>query len=252
MDDHQEKALELKKLSVNYGPVPALRCVSLHINTGEIATLLGPNGAGKTTTLKATYGFLPIAKGDVLFLGESIKGSRPHELVGLGIRFVVEEKAIFGPMSVMDNLILGGYCRPRRARKEERENNFAAIFNLFPVLKSRMKQKAGTLSGGEQQMLALGRVLMSNPKLLLLDEPSMGLAPMLIPEIMRVISELRNRGISVFLVEQNARAALRIADRGYMMEGGKIVTEGTAEELMSDEKVRFTYLGESRGATENV
>ena len=244
----QEKALELKGLSVNYGFVPALRQVSLHINTGEIVTLLGPNGAGKTTTLKAIYGLIPAHGGDILFFGEAMKGLPAHQVVGRGMSLMAEERTIFTPMSVRDNLLLGGYCRRGRGRKEEREKNLSAVFNLFPVLKRRERQKAGTLSGGEQQMLALGRALMSSPRLLLLDEPSLGLAPLVIAEMMRAISELRKKGLSLFLVEQNARAALKIADRGYVMEGGRIVTEGTAEELLGDEKVRSAYLGGRRGA----
>jgi branched-chain amino acid transport system ATP-binding protein len=246
MDVCQEKALELKELSVNYGSVPALRDVSLHVNAGEIATLIGANGAGKTTSLKAIYGLIPILGGEVLFFGEAIKELPPYKLVERGMGLVAQERAIFAPMSVMDNLILGGYCRRSREKKKERERNYSTVFNLFPILKSRKKQKAGTLSGGEQQMLAVGRVLMSNPRLLLLDEPSLGLAPLIIAEMMRVIAELRVRGISVFLIEQNARAALRIADRGYVVAGGKIVTEGTAAQLISDEKVRSAYLGGRR------
>jgi branched-chain amino acid transport system ATP-binding protein len=246
MDVRQEKALELKELSVNYGVVPALRAVSLHVKAGEIATLLGANGAGKTTTLKAIYGLLPILEGEVLFFGESIKGLPPYKLVDLGMSFIAEERAIFAPMTVMDNLILGGYRRRGREKKEERERNFTAIFKLFPVLEKRRRQRAGTLSGGEQQMLALGRVLMANPRLLLLDEPSLGLAPMIVSEMMRVISGLRGEGISVFLIEQNARAALKIADRGYVVGGGKIITKGTREELLSDEKVQSAYLGGKR------
>jgi len=246
MDACKEKAMELKELSVNYGPVPALRRLFLHVNAGEIATLLGANGAGKTTTLKTIYGLLPVLEGEVLFFGEPIKGLPPYKLVERGMGFVLQEKAIFAPMSVMDNLILGGYSRRGRKKKEERERNLDIVFNLFPVLKSRRKQKAGTLSGGEQQMLAVGRVLMSNPKLLLLDEPSLGLAPLIIAEMMHVIAELKNHGISVFLVEQNARAALKVAERGYVLEGGKIVTEGTSKELVLDEKVSSAYLGGRR------
>lgn len=251
MDGGQEKALELKGMSVNYGPVPALRRISLHVDAGEIVTLLGPNGAGKTTTLKAIYGIIPALQGEVLFFGEPIKGLPPYKSVNMGMGFVTEEKTIFPPMSVMDNLILGGYSRRGREKKEEREQNYATVFNLFPILKSREKQKAGTLSGGEQQMLAVGMALMSNPKLLLMDEPSLGLAPLIVAEVMRVISELRKKGISIFLVEQNAQAALKIADRGYVMEGGEIITEGTAKQLLHDEKVRFAYLGE-RHTVKNI
>lgn len=246
MANSRTTALELKEISVNYGLVPALRGVSLQVDSGEIGTLLGSNGAGKTTTLKAVYGLIPMRGGEVFCFGESIKGRSPSELVNRGVSLVTEERTIFAPMSVMDNLILGGYCRRGKGMRSEREKNFAAVFNLFPVLKSRERQKAGTLSGGEQQMLAVGRALMSNPRLLLLDEPSLGMAPLIIAEMMRVISTLKGRGISVFLVEQNARAAFTVADRGYVMAGGKIMTEGSTAQLLSDEGVRTAYLGEKR------
>ncbi len=243
MDIGKERALELKEVSVNYGLVPVLKQVTLHVDGGEIVTLLGANGAGKTTTLKAIYGLIPVKEGNILFFGDSIKGFPPYRLVDLGICLVTEEKTIFAPMTVMDNLILGAYSRQNR---EERKRNFEIVFKLFPILKDRLKQRAGTLSGGEQQMLALGRVLMSNPRFLLLDEPSLGLAPLIVGEMMKAISGLREKGLSLFLVEQNARAALKIANRGYVMAGGRIVTEGSAMELLSDERIRSAYLGGRR------
>ena len=243
MSVNQDKVLDVKGVYASYGPVPALTDVSLHVNEREIVTLLGANGAGKTTTLNTIYGILPMVKGDVVFKGQQIKGLTPQKLVTLGICYVPEGGKIFAPMSVMDNLILGSYSRHGKGKREELESNLATVFRLFPVLKEYRRRLAGTLSGGERQMLTLARGLMSSPRLLLLDEPSLGLAPTLITEVMRLIAELRDKGLSVLLVEQNARAALRIADRGYVMEGGKITIEGSAEQLLSDERVRSAYLG---------
>jgi len=239
----REKILEMKEVYANYGPVIALINVSLYVKKGEIVTFLGANGAGKTTTLNAIYGVLPIVRGEVIFDGQRINGLAPQKLPAMGICYVPEGVKVFAPMTVMDNLLLGSYSRRGKERKKEIERNLATGFDLFPILKERRQRLAGTLSGGERQMLAIARGLMSSPRLLLLDEPSLGLAPALITEVMRLIAKLRDRGLSVLLVEQNARAALRVADRGYVMERGKIVIEGIAEQLLYDERVRSAYLG---------
>jgi len=239
-----ESILELRSVDARYKRVPALTDVSLHVEKGEIVTLLGSNGAGKTTTLNAIYGLLPLVKGEVLFQSRSVRGLTPQKLVNLGICYVPEGGKVFAPMSVMDNLVLGSYSMRGRGRKEEVERNFTTVFNLFPVLKAAKKRLAATLSGGERQMLTLARALMSSPRFLLLDEPSLGLAPKLITEVMRLVSEMRDMGLSVFLIEQNARAALRIADRGYVMEGGRIIIDGTTNQLLSDGRVKSAYLGE--------
>jgi len=238
-----EKVLKMKGVYAHYGPVPALTNVFLHVNRGEIVTLLGSNGAGKTTTLNTIYGLLPAVNGEIRFGDMPIKGLSPQKLVGMGICYVPEGGQVFAPMSVMDNLILGSYARRGKGKKEEITANFETVFKLFPVLKVSRKRPAGTLSGGERQMLTLARALMSSPSLLLLDEPSLGLAPTLITEVMRLIAEMRGRGLSVLLVEQNARAALKISNRGYVMEGGKIQIEGRAVTLLSNERVRSAYLG---------
>lgn len=239
----REKILEVKGVYAHYGPVVALINVSLYVHEGEIVTFLGANGAGKTTTLNAIYGVMPVVRGEVTLYGQRINGLPPENLPAMGISYVPEGVKVFAPMTVMDNILLGSYSRRGKERMEEIKRNLTTIFNLFPVLKDREKRLAGTLSGGERQMLAIARGLMSSPKLLLLDEPSLGLAPALITELMRVIAELRDKGLSVLLVEQNARAALRVADRGYVMERGKVVIEGIAEQLLCDDRVRSAYLG---------
>ncbi len=239
----QQNILEMKGVYVNYGPVPVLTNVTLHVKEREIVTLLGVNGAGKTTTLNTIYGVLPLVRGEVFFYGQRIKRLTMRKLVSMGICYIPEGGKIFAPMTVMDNLVLGTYSRRGKGKKKEIERDFATVFKLFPRLKKYRRRLAGTLSGGERQMLTLARGFISSPKLLLLDEPSLGLAPTLITEVMRLIAEMRDRGLSVLLVEQNARAALRIADRGYVIERGKIVIEGTAEQLFSDERVRSAYLG---------
>ncbi len=235
----------LEVLGVNsyYGRIQALKGVSLKVNDGEIVALIGANGAGKTTLLNTICGSLTARQGEVVFDGQRITKLPPERVVRLGISHVPERRQVFGEMSVRDNLVLGAYHRFGKEKKAEIDRDLETIFEIFPILKEREKQPGGTLSGGQQQMLAVGRGLMSKPKLLLLDEPSLGLAPLMVREIMRVVSELRSRGTTVLLIEQNARAALRIADRGYLMETGKIVLEGTAKDLIANPKVQSAYLG---------
>ncbi|MFC1821786.1 ABC transporter ATP-binding protein [Thermodesulfobacteriota bacterium] len=243
MADRAVKILEMKQVDAQYSQVPALLDVSLHVKEGEIVSLIGSNGAGKTSTLNAIYGILPIAEGNIFYQNKTIRDASPQELVHLGICYVPEGGQVFAPMSVLDNLIMGGYSRRGKGKKQEKQENLATVFRLFPVLETSKKRRAGTLSGGERQMLTLARALMSSPKLLLLDEPSLGLAPMLITEVMHLIAEMRDAGLCVLLVEQNARAALKISDRGYVMEGGRINMEGPAEQLISDKRVKAAYLG---------
>lgn len=239
--------LEVKEVDARYGPVPALKGVSLHLDGGEIVALLGANGAGKTTTLNAIYTILPITGGSVFYYGNNTAGMSPLDLVRSGMCYVPEGGRVFASMTIMDNLILGSYSRRGRGRKGEIEDNFSTVFRLFPVLKAAKKRLAGTLSGGERQMLTLARALMSSPRLLLLDEPSLGLAPILVTEVMQLIAKMREGGLSVLLVEQNARAALRISDRGYVIEGGSIAIKGNTGQLLSDERIRSAYLGEKQG-----
>jgi branched-chain amino acid transport system ATP-binding protein len=206
-------------------------------------SIIGANGAGKTTLLNTISGVLPARSGEITFMGHRITHLPAERIVALGISHVPERRQIFATMSVMDNLILGAYHRFGKDDRDEIQRDLDFVFEVFPVLKERQRQRAGTLSGGEQQMLALGRGLMARPHLLLLDEPSLGLAPLLVRELMRVVVHLRDQGTTILLVEQNAKAALRIADRGYVMETGRIVLEGTAQELMSNGLVRRAYLG---------
>ena len=245
MTTTSETLLELKNLHVYYGLVGALSGVSLKVDKGEIVTLIGANGAGKTTTLNAICGAQPMRMGDVVFDGQRINGFSPEKLVRLGISHVPERRHLFSSMRVIDNLMLGAYFRQGRKHKHEVEQDLEAVFELFPILKERRHQIAGTLSGGQQQMVAIGRGFMSRPKLLLLDEPSLGLAPIVMMEVMQVIKELRTRGLTVLLVEQNAAAALWAADRGYCLENGRVMKEGTAEALLTDEEVQSAYLGKS-------
>jgi branched-chain amino acid transport system ATP-binding protein len=235
--------LETRKVSTFYGQIQALDNVHLQVGEGEIVAIIGANGAGKTTLLNTICGIHPSRGGEVIFCDQDITRLPAERVVRLGISHVPERRQVFGTMSTLDNLILGAYHRYGKEKKEDIEAEMEYIFGLFPILKERQKQMAGTLSGGEQQMLAIGRGLMAKPKLLLLDEPSLGLAPLLVREIFRVMAELREHGTTILLVEQNAKAALRIADRAYVLETGKVALEGTAEELLADERVQSAYLG---------
>jgi branched-chain amino acid transport system ATP-binding protein len=235
--------LRLETVSAYYGRIQALRAVSLEVAEGEIVAVIGPNGAGKTTLMNAVSGLVPTRSGTISFAGQSITNQSPEKIVRAGISQVPERRQVFASMSVMDNLILGAYHRYGRDGSKAVERDLTFVFEIFPRLKDRVKQRAGTLSGGEQQMLAVGRAWMSKPKLLLMDEPSLGLAPLLVKEIFRVSAELRERGMTILLVEQNARAALDLADRAYVMESGRVVLEGAADELACDERVQTAYLG---------
>ncbi len=233
--------LELHDVHSYYGNIQALRGVSLTVEEGEVVTLIGSNGAGKTTTLRSINGVLPPREGKIIFNGEEIQGVPAHDMVGRGIAQSPEGRKIFHRMTVLENLEMGAYHRNDRAGIRE---DITRVFDLFPRLKERIKQESGTMSGGEQQMLAIGRALMSNPKLLLLDEPSMGLAPVLVERIFQIIEEINKQGNTILLVEQNANIALEIASRGYVLETGQIVSSASAAELREDPKVREAYLGE--------
>jgi branched-chain amino acid transport system ATP-binding protein len=234
--------LEVRGVSAGYGHVRVLFDVDLHVSEGEVVTLIGANGAGKSTLLRAIAGLLPVWTGEVFLDGVGISGLDPHRRVDAGVALVPEGRMLFGPMTVDENLHLGAYRRPKRVA-DEIEADRELVFDLFPVLSERRTQAAETLSGGEQQMLAIGRALMSRPRLLLLDEPSLGLAPMVIREIFGVLDHLRARGLTIFLIEQDARIALKHADRGYVMRTGTIALSGTAKTLMADDDVRLIYLG---------
>jgi branched-chain amino acid transport system ATP-binding protein len=235
--------LRVESISAFHGAIQALRNVSLHVNPGEMVTLLGANGAGKTTLLKIISGLHPLSKGRLLFNGQNIGGLPAERILRLGVGQVPEGRQIFAPLSVLDNLILGGYVRFKGEGKREVLQDLEPVFELFPVLKERQKQRAGTLSGGEQQMVAIGRTMMARPKLLLLDEPSLGLAPKVVSGIFKAIRLLRTRGTTILLVEQNAKAALKIADRGYVLETGRIIMEGETGDLLNNKEVQRAYLG---------
>jgi branched-chain amino acid transport system ATP-binding protein len=230
--------LEVRDVVTRYGAVEALRGVSLDVREGELVCLLGANGAGKSTLLKSIVGLLAPARGRVVFGGADITGRAPDAILRAGIALVPERRRVFGALTVRDNLLLGAYARPRGSTA-----GLAEVERLFPVLRARARQLAGTLSGGEQQMLAIGRALMGRPRLLLCDEPSLGLAPLITQEIMRLLAELPTRGTTVLLVEQNARLALRIARRAYVLETGTITLEGSARELLENAELKAAYLG---------
>jgi branched-chain amino acid transport system ATP-binding protein len=233
--------LELDNVHSFYGHIQALRGISLTVDAGEVVTLIGSNGAGKTTTLRSIHGVLPPRQGKIIFAGEEIQGLPAHDMISKGISQSPEGRKIFRRMTVRENLEMGAYHRNDNATVRE---DMDRVFELFPRLNERVKQEAGTMSGGEQQMLAIGRALMSRPRLLLLDEPSMGLAPVLVERIFQTIQEINQQGTTILLVEQNANVALEIATRGYVLETGSIVNSASADKLREDPKVREAYLGE--------
>jgi branched-chain amino acid transport system ATP-binding protein len=236
--------LKIKNLDVYYGKIHAVKRVSLHVNKGEIVALIGGNGAGKTTLLSTISGLVRPQDGTITYDGGEIAGKNPDDIVRKGLSHVPEGRLVFKPLSVEDNLLLGSFHRHSPGTAREIRADMERIYTMFPVLKERRTQFAGTLSGGEQQMLAIGRALMAGPRLLLLDEPSMGLAPTIVAEIFRYIVELRERyGLTVLLVEQNARSALRIAQTGYVLETGRIILQGPAEDLLMNRDVQRAYLG---------
>jgi branched-chain amino acid transport system ATP-binding protein len=236
-----EPLLQMSELTAHYGPIQALHGISLEVNPGELVAIVGANGAGKTTLLLTLSGIQKASGGSITFDGEEITQRPCHKIVQSGICHVPEGRQVFAPLGVEDNLRLGAYTF--RAEKRHVDEEIERIYQLFPVLKEKRHQTAGTLSGGQQQMLAIGRALLGRPRLLLLDEPSMGLAPLLVEEIFRVVRELNDSGVTVLLVEQNAKAALSIADRGYVLETGRVILTANAKELLADEAVQRAYLG---------
>ncbi len=231
--------LEVNNINVYYGAIHAIKGISFYVNEGEIVTLIGANGAGKSTTLKTISGIMHPATGNIVFDGKDLHGIQAHKIVSMGLAQVPEGRRVFLQMTVEENLEMGAYTQPNSTIP----TSIADVYERFPRLKERRRQIAGTLSGGEQQMLAMGRALMSRPKLMMLDEPSMGLAPILVQQIFDIIKELHASGSTILLVEQNAQKALSIADRGYVMETGKIVTTGTGKELLASDAIKKAYLG---------
>jgi branched-chain amino acid transport system ATP-binding protein len=233
--------LEIEGLHVKYGGIHALKGISVNVEEMRIVTLLGANGAGKTTTIKAVSGMVPITAGDVRFLGRSLKNMPAHAIQKLGLVHIPEGRKIFANLTVRENLIMGAY---NNSDKSDVARTMDRIFAAFPILEMRSDQLGGTLSGGEQQMLAIGRAMMSRPKLLMMDEPSLGLAPMVVAEVFRVIEEIRKEGVTIFLIEQNANVALKITDHAFLLDTGNIVMEGSGEEFLNNPRVKQAYLGE--------
>ena len=231
--------LHVENINVYYGAIHAVKDISFHVDEGEVVTLIGANGAGKSTILKTISGLLHTKTGGMEFLGRPLAGIKPHKIVEMGLAHVPEGRRVFTQMSVEENLEMGAYTRPG----SEVAPGLETVYEQFPRLKERRRQVAGTLSGGEQQMLAMGRALMSRPKLMMLDEPSMGLAPILVEQIFEIIQTLHKAGTTILLVEQNARMALSVADRGYVLETGRVVMEGDAKELMGNSEIKKAYLG---------
>ena len=233
--------LSVKNINVYYGSIHAIKDISFHVNEGEIVTLIGANGAGKTTTMHAISGLLKLQSGEIDYCGQTISKMEAHKIIRLGLAQVPEGRRVFSGLTVQQNLQMGAYTR--RDGKEAIQNDFDMVFDLLPRLKERRNQPAGTLSGGEQQMLAMGRAIMSAPKLIVMDEPSMGLSPVLVQEVFSIIGTMHELGITILLVEQNAKMALAIADRAYVLENGRITMSGGAHDLLHDDKVRKAYLG---------
>jgi len=235
--------LRIRNLESGYGALKVLRKISMHVSPGEIVTIIGANGAGKTTLLKTISGQIGARSGEILFRDEEITKMTPEKVVFLGCSLVPEGRQVFAPMTVRENLLLGGYPQYRQRSMSAVEEELEKVLQLFPILRERAAQYAGTLSGGEQQMLAIGRALMARPALIMMDEPSMGLAPLIVKSIFAAVKKLRREGNTVLLVEQNARAALRVADRGYVLETGKLILEGKSDYLLGDKEVQRAYLG---------
>jgi branched-chain amino acid transport system ATP-binding protein len=237
------RMLKIRNLEAGYGKLKVLRRVSMHVAPGEIVTIIGANGAGKTTLLQTISGLIKARAGEIAFDGRDISGTPAEKVVFLGCSLVPEGRQVFASMSVRENLMLGAYVQHRRKNKDRVRACLDKAYSLFPILRERKKQLAGTLSGGEQQMLAIGRALMAEPRLIMMDEPSMGLAPLIVKDIFSIIARLRKEGNTVLLVEQNAKSALGIADRGYVLETGRIILQGTSEDLLSNRDVQRAYLG---------
>ena len=235
--------LEVRNLKLSYGGITAVKGIDFYINSGELVTLIGANGAGKTTTLKVIAGLLKPSSGSIHFLGSAIGGQPAYELAALGVGLVPEGRGVFARMTILENLQMGAYVRQGSHSAKSIDHDLEVVLETFPRLRERLSQLAGTLSGGEQQMVAIARAMMARPKLLLLDEPSMGLAPLMVETIFGVIQNLNQHGMTILLVEQNARLALSMADRAYVLESGVITLSGTANELLNDDRVRKAYLG---------